>query len=818
MNNKSIGKCRLKTLWRAGMAALLTALLTSSALAMDVLYAFQSAPDWPGNILVASNGVIYGTSMFGGLDDTGLFFSVTPDGTVTQLASLTSFYGLQTPPLVEGPDGNFYGTSSEEGAVFRVTPSGVVTTLVTFTGTDGEPESPNGLLLGNDGNFYGTSSQGGSNDLGAIFEVTTNGSFTTLFSFDGTNGSFPSACLIQATDGNFYGTAGAGGAYSDGTVFVMTPGGQVTTLATFNNTNGASPESPLVQGRDGNFYGTTAFGGKLVDGSGMGTIFKMTPGGEITTLVKFIGTNGQNPGASGLVQGTNGNFFGTTVYGGNLKVQYGLGWGTVFEVTTNGDLTTLVSFDGANGASPYAGGLMMDTNGNLYGTTAYGGSGGLGTLFKLDEQGAFTNLVSFGVPGGFYLTHKLVQGSDGTFYGSASWGGIGVNSDDVIQDGGGTIFKMTPSGAVSTLVVMNGTNGTYPQDMVIGADGNIYGSTAYGGDLSLNYGEGSGTVFKMTPDGVLTTLGMFTENNGNVPDAGIVAHPDGFFYGTCETGGTGQGGTVFRFSTNGGLGAIVDFSDSAGQIRFPNALTVGKDGDLYCTTTYGGSSNQGAFIRITPIGQVSLLGSFNTNVGSYPDFGLVQGTDGNFYGTTTEGGANEEGTIFKADTNGNITLLYSFSATNGYLASPALVEGNDGNFYGITTDGGAYGQGTVYRISPAGAFATIINFDHTNGRQPQAPLIKASDGNLYGTASIDGPYNGGVIFRVFTDLNMTQTNNQSVITWATNAVGFNLQFATNLSSPVAWYDYTNAPAVAGLQFIVTNPISGNQFFRLTSSQ
>src|ERR1019366_4730199 len=185
---------------------------------------------------------------------------------------------------------------------------------------------------------------------------------TTLVSFDLTNGASPLAGLVQGRDGNFYGTTPQLFGTNDlGTVFKMTPAGALTTLVAFNGTNGANPRAGLVQGNDGNFYGTTAGSGA----SDRGMIFKITSAGELATLVSFDGTNGAVPEAC-LVQGNDGNFYGTTVLGGD---SYN---GTVFMVTPSGTLTNLVSFNGFNGSNPYAG-LMLGSDGNFYGTTVNAG-------------------------------------------------------------------------------------------------------------------------------------------------------------------------------------------------------------------------------------------------------------------------------------------------------------------------------------------------------------------------------------------------------------------------------------------------------------
>jgi len=319
----------------------------------------------------------------------------------------------------------------------------MLTTLVSFNGTNGTHPAA-GLVQGNDGNFYGTTASGGPNgNKGTVYQMTPDGTLATLVYFNGTNGSYPLAGLVQGSDGNFYGTTVSGGAKGKGTVFQMTSAGVLTTLVSFSSANGAAPLAALVQGSDGNFLGTTSLGGNLSvnNGAGFGTVFEMTPAGVLTRMAVFTGANGSYP-VAGLVEGTNGNFYSTAEYGGNLSSNAGYGFGAVFQMTTNGALTTRVSFNLSNGCTPSAG-LVQGNDGSLYGTTAGGGAGGGGTVFKMTPAGVLTTLVAFHGADGNSPQASLVQGSDGNFYGTTTYGGAG---------GLGTVFRMTPDGVLTTLV------------------------------------------------------------------------------------------------------------------------------------------------------------------------------------------------------------------------------------------------------------------------------------------------------------------------------------------------------------------------------
>jgi uncharacterized repeat protein (TIGR03803 family) len=365
-------------------------------------------------------------------------------------------------------------------------------------------------------------------------------------------------------------------------------------LVSFNGTNGAVPYyGSLVQGTDGNLYGTTFNGGANNDG----TVFKMTPLGTLTTIYSFCPLSGCADGAhpsAGLVLGPNGHFYGTTQLGGTDSS------GTVFEITTAGALTTLYRFCSlpgcADGSMP-TGGLVQAVNGSFYGTTiAAGGNDDGGTIYKINPTGVLTTLHNFcSLPGctdGGASQADLIQGTDGNFYGTAA-GGLGS----------GVVFKVTPSGDYTTLhrfcSVPNCADGGVPTGALVQAsNGNFYGTTSEHG-LSVT-GEGYGTVFEMTPTGRLITLHDFDYTDGCCSVAGLLQATDGNLYGVTSSGyGTGNqyGGTVFKMTLTGDLTTLYAF------------CVCDNDG-------------------FTPIA------------------GLLQATNGTFYGTTWQGGTNDEGTVF----------------------------------------------------------------------------------------------------------------------------------------------------------------------------
>jgi uncharacterized repeat protein (TIGR01451 family) len=355
-----------------------------------------------------------------------------------------------------------------------------------------------GLTLGPDGNFYGTTHDGGSDNVGTIFKVTTNGTLTTLVAFNGTNGAAPQGGLALGKDGNFYGTTTLGGSDRSGTVFRFSTNGILTTLASFNKTNGANPQCQLAMDASGNFYGTASEQGP----NGLGTIFRITTNGVLTTLVSFADTNGALP-EDGLTLGNDGNFYGTTANGGSKDL------GTVFKMTPDGVLTTIFSFDDTNEVAPL-GGLVQGRDGDFYGTTGFGGTNlGRGTIFKITTNGVLETLFTFHFTDGGKPSGKLIFGNDGNLYGTTGFGGSTTN--DPAGSGLGTVFQITTNGAFISLVQFQGTNGSNPHaPLVLGNDGNLYGTTALGGP------GGGGTIFRVV-------LMVNPAQEVTIPDLGLNA-------------------------------------------------------------------------------------------------------------------------------------------------------------------------------------------------------------------------------------------------------------------------------------------------------
>ncbi len=364
--------------------------------------------------------------------------------------------------LVLATNGNFYGTTTNgggtnaDGTVFQITPAGTLTTLHSFDNTDGaEPEVA--LIQASNGNFYGTTSSGGTADIGTIFEITSAGTFTSLHSFATTDGVYPDASLIQGTSGNLYGTTYEGGG-GTGTFFDMTLAGAFSRLQTFDPAEAAGTTGALIQATNGNFYGTSTGGG-----NGQGTVYEVTPAGKVTVLYSFCSkadcTDGANPSA-GLIQATDGNLYGTTFSGGANTTACNGGCGTIFEITTAGKLTTLHNFcsqaNCTDGSAPQ-GGLVQHTNGAFYGTTYYSGAGNAdaGTIYSLSTGlGPFVKtLPNSGAAG----TIIIILGTNLTGATKVSFNGVSAKFTVVSAT---EIQATVPSGAATGSVTVVTPSGT----------------------------------------------------------------------------------------------------------------------------------------------------------------------------------------------------------------------------------------------------------------------------------------------------------------------------------------------------------------------
>ena len=720
--------------------------------------------------------------------------------------------------VIQGRDGNLYGTTalggnSGLGVVFEIQLATSAYSVVYAFEAGGDAANPfTALVQDAQGNFYGTTANGGTAGWGTVYKIDTNRVFSVITNFAapaytytfnsgyaaGTMGGYsPISPLAVGLDGNLYGTA-SGATCGSGMAYKVTPQGQLTALHYFGN--GAlvgdgnilgvsaalsspstsladsisfgttTPLSPvaadrLVAGTDGNFYGVTYAGGS----AGKGTVFQMTPAGQVALVHSFGDGSVSNDGASpiGLIQGADGNFYGATVAGGSA------GGGAVFKITTDlpmftsplqvatatgtslsyqmaatqgpdtftvSGLPTGFSFDGTSvitAPSTLAGTYTVTlTATNATGSTTVpltitvmappvitsllnvvGSTTSLG--YNILATGSPTSYAATGLPAGV-----SIDAANGYFYGVPTTAGtyqVTVSATNAVGMGSAvvtvTILSTTPTPAQEYSQIhsfQDGSvtgEGSFPGQMTLAKDSTLYGVTASGG------ASGDGTIFNLSPAGVSTVVASFNGTNGAEP-TGVIQTADGTLWGTTIKG--------------------------------------------------GGTANAGTIFKLTPGGSITVLHTFGdgsvTNDGASPQAGLSLASDGNFYGTTQFGGSANLGTVFKMTPAGVVTTLHSFgdgSVTNdGAQPVAALMQDNSLSlgtgtiaFIGTTLQGGAQGVGTLFAISSSGTVQIFHSFNDPtvpgDGQLPRGPVTIVSQSNqsmIYGTTATGGSIGKGTVY------------------------------------------------------------------------
>ncbi len=628
------------------------------------------------------------------------------------------------------------------------------------------PQHPASRLLyvASDGNYYGTAPEGGATGHGAIFRLTPGGASSTVVSFTDEGGSFkgayPIGALVLGADGALYGATTAGGSEDCGTIFKVTTAGVFTTLVQFNDTTikGTGPNGLTLAG-DGNFYGTTQGGGM----SGEGTLFRLTPAGALTTLVEFTGSNlsllnlgakhGGAPVGTLVATGTSSiTLYGVTQTGGSLAGLGLLDDGTVFRyaVSTNtftmmatftGDSALLELLGGRAGRYPN-GGLCLHSNGYLYGTTEFGGASDVGTIFKIKPDGTnFATIKQFDQTTGANPAGTLVEIS-GTLYGTTRTGGNDSNYDD------GTIYRIT-SDNHQRLVNFTGRGGVVPGSeptggMIVTPGGDLLGTTSSGGIGNL------GTCFKFTTGGTFTNFLHFSTAAGWSPAGGPALDDTGAMLVPLNEGGAAGFGTLRRVQTNGVTTVETAFLSPLNGEPAGGLLKVGAD--YYGLLDSGGANDAGAFYRYTPGFGATLLASCSSSTGDTPEGPPVLGPDGYFYTVARKhGGGSMKGSILRLGTDGSIQKIATFAGGTTQGAEPRgpLAVGADGNLYGVTQTGGANNVGTAFKVTTSGVLTTLSSFGLSPlPNQPHAGLVAGADGNFYGTTSSGTLSNAGAVIKV----------------------------------------------------------------------
>jgi uncharacterized repeat protein (TIGR03803 family) len=440
-------------------------------------------------------------------------------------------------------------------------------------------------------------------------------------------------------------------------------GAQFTPLYNFGTHAGdpAHPNYPgfVAQGRDGNLYSTSYDGGT----DNAGTVFKVTPAGQVTVLYSFDGVTGAFP-SGGLTLGSDGNFYGTTFENGPSN------FGTVFKITSGGKLTVLHAFESTDGSGPW-GAPVQGTDGAYYGTTEHGGSVGCGTVYRVTAGGTFRTLYNFDGPHGCQPLAPLVLGNDGNFYGAT----LVLTGED--NPNLGAIFKVTPAGAISLLHSFDGTHGAEAYAPLMQAsNGNFYGTTEGGGNYN------NGVVFEMSPAGVFTDLHDFDPNTeGGQPFSALIEGTNGFLYGTTVYGGTFNTGTIYSIPLSGGNpDTLYSFDSTSG--RAPGApLTQHTNGTFYSDSAWGGSDDLGTFYSFSAgLSPFVRLVTTSAKVGKTVEI-LGQGFTG-----TTAVSFNGTPATFHVASKTYLTALVPNGATSGFIK--------------VTTPGGTLESNQAFRVIP----------------------------------------------------------------------------------------------------------------------
>ena len=718
-------------------------------------YNFSAAGTLPPGMTLSSDGVFSGVPTAAGT------YSFTVTVTDSGGVAVSAGYSITIDP--------------------RPTLQSILTDLGDFNGSVTGSGPSSGLIADSKGDLFGTTIDGGTFGYGTVFElVKGSATITTLASFDYSNGANPQGgSLVEDASGNLFGITTQGGGLAAGTVFEVIPGsGTITTLANFNGFTGQMPIGNLAEDSNGNLFGST-YGGPAADG----TVFEvLKDSGQATVLASFDGTDGSNP-FGGLIEDSSGNLFGTTYRGGTF------GDGTVFElVKGSASVTTLATFDYANGANPIAA-LMEDSSGDLFGTTRYGGTYGYGTVFELASASHnITTLTSFNLANGANPWGSLIEDSSGNLF--------GTTSGDTYSYG--TVFEL-PQGSttIKTLVSFTGTGGPNPGSrplagLIEDSSGNLFGTTqgggasgdgtlyevssslpgwtvnvpgysqtimATGGTGSLTFSLGSGTLppgLTLSSTGMLTgtpaTVGSFTLTVMVTDSVGgsdsksytVVIHPppamtspappnDARGYAYSQTF-TASGGTMpYTFSTSGTL---------------PPGLTLSHTGVLSGTPTA-----TGAFTFTVIVTDSTLQTASQTDtiyVFGFNPTTLVSGSVHAPYSQTiTVAGGTAPYTF---TTTGTLPPGLSLSS-EGVLSGVPTTTGPF-NFFVSATDSLGISVRESYSVTIATglvllrSLGTSVNFNGSNGRRPWAGLIQDSMGDLFGTTSSGGTFGNGTVFEI----------------------------------------------------------------------
>lgn len=805
--------------------------VAASAATETIAHAFNRTPNGANpeaGLTADAAGNFYGTTTQGQFYGVVFKLSRNKQGQWVQTL-LHSFTGGYSGPDGSHPSGgvifdsagNLYGTTSSGGTLgcgtaYKLSPTASgpwkETILHNFACYPSDGAYPTGgLIFDSAGNLYGVTGEGGSggcNDnqgdppfgCGTVYELspTAGGAYSETILYDFTTGnvyeSYPSGNLAFDKSGNLYGTAEQGGTgqycyyYGCGTVFELTHSSTGWTESTIYSLTGLddgdTPISGVVFDAAGNMYVTGA------GYYGYGGLFELSPSGSSWTETTLYTFNSSLYGPEGaVVLDPAGNVYGAAFGGGNLTDCNKAGCGAIYEVSHGSSgwtESTIYEFTGgSDGAAPYAT-LLRKSSGVLY-TTTYDGANGVGSVFELASvSGRWKGTTLYDFPAlveGAHPYGGLLADGQGNYYGTTTSGGTSTSCG--YYTGCGTVFKLTPSGSGWTETVLysfTGTNGdgAYPTgNLILDSEGNLYGTTQYGGISNYCLGglDQCGIAYKLSPNGngtwTETVIHQFASgtNDGGNPAYGLVMDSLGNLYGTTGAGGTYGIGTAFELSPSAGgtwtLTLLHSFGATPDVAPPVSGLTFDTSGNLYGAGGNGEYSTGGVY-RLSPSGgswTESILFPFSSQTGYNPAGNLVFDSEDNLYGVTIYGGNYGVGLAYKLTpaVSGSWaeSILYSFRGVDGDGAYPnaGLTFDGEGNLYGTTLYGGLFGGacgsigcGAVFELTPSGAtwreHALHLFAAGNDGGNPWDPVVIDSAGDVWGTTANGGIGGSGIVFEI----------------------------------------------------------------------
>lgn len=651
-----------------------------------------------------------------------IFFSIIFCLYLSPVFSQSELYGV-----------TMQGGTDDIGVFYRNNLQGDEHTLLhSFNICHGQNPQMTTLCKADNAKLYGLTYLGGNDDLGVIFEYDpVFSTYQTIHHFSpADDGALPTGSLLQASNGKLYGLSTVGGVNGIGTIFSYDPTTEAYAIHFhFINNIGSSPFGSLIEAANGKLYGMTRYGGV----NGVGVIFEFNPASNtVLKIHDFVATEGYSPLGT-LFQADDGFMYGLTFSGGSS------GMGTIFrfDIETT-DYTTLHEFSGTDGRGPYTS-VIQAQNGNLYGTTPFGGNNDYGVVFEYNIQtNTFTVIMEMELISGIYPVGQMFETDNDILIGS--WREGGKYSRGGIYSINLNNYQAEVIGTFSNNEGANPMGGFCMHD-----NGMLYGLTNAGGSPDV------GTCFSLDPD-TWEKQTVFEFDNlsfGALPTGNLVQYEGDYIYGTTYLGGIYEMGTIYAFNmSTGQMEKKYDFNGTLGS--YPLAgLTIVED-IIFGVTNSGGSNAKGVIYKYIPsTNSFEIMFNFSAGFG----YGIYNPPlyDGNnkLYGTTLSGGINDDGIIYEYNLGTNTyQILHEFEQSTGINPVRSLVFTDENTLMGHTAEGGDFNHGVIYKLDiTTGTYTKVFDFDGTNGSLPFGNMAVGDNNKLYGTTDEGGTNNKGVLFQ-----------------------------------------------------------------------